>query len=114
MSLARAITALTPDREIETGLRDVLRFLTEHENQWFESGRLASVTSLSGPRLDTVLGGLARSFVLDFHDDPPCYRYHPDTLLDIEVSRFLRRTDSRDGMMRGNLERFRSRYGGSG
>jgi hypothetical protein len=49
--------------------------------------------------------------VLDCSGDPPRYCYHPDTVNDLEVSRYLRSRSTHDSRMQGSVDRFRNRFG---
>lgn len=111
MSLKSALDTLPCDWRTEAGLRDVLYFFAGHDDEWETVERVTSVTALDSHLVERLLAALLSGFVLDFHDDPPSYRYHPDRPLDIEVRRFLRRADTHAGLLQANVERFRTRYG---
>lgn len=76
-----------------------------------DAPRVARVTGVSLSMVERVLDVLAGGVVLDCSGDPPRYRYHPDVVNDLEVSRFLRSRNAQDSRAQGSVDRFRSRYG---
>jgi hypothetical protein len=111
VSLKRALESLPTDRATEAGLMGLLTFFAGHGGAWEPLERVASVTALDRRLVDELLGSLVEGFVLDFHDDPPRYRYTPDRALEFEVRAFVRRARSHAELLQGNVERFRTRYG---
>ena len=110
MSLKRAVERLCCDRETERVLRELVALFRRHPGEWVEPGKAATAVGLPPERVEPVLKVLSETFVLDFSDAPPRYRYDGDRLTEIEMDRFLRRMDNSAGSMQANVERFRQRY----
>jgi len=56
-----------------------------------------------------ILCVLAGSYVLSADSDR--YRYHRDTIVDMEIERFLRRAETHNEFVQANVAKFRERYG---
>ncbi len=111
MSLRVALERLPHDRESEVLLRNLLAVLRHHADEWLEPREIAPILHSTADSVGSILEVLSECFVLDFDDGPPRYVYRIDRMLEIEIDRFVRGSDSRSGMLQNNVERFRQRYG---
>lgn len=111
MSLRAALERLPHDRESEVLLRNLLTVLRRHAGEWLQPSEIAPILDSTTDSIGSILEVLGESFVLDFDDGPPRYVYRKDRMLEIEIERFMRGADSRNGMLQNNVERFRQRYG---
>lgn len=111
MSLRSALEHLPQDRESQAVVRHVLAMFRRHPNEWIESRRVATVSGAPEEAVRSALSVLAEFFVLDFDDAPPRYRYRADSLLELELDRFERKTENHSGVLQNNVEKFRQRYG---
>lgn len=112
MSLRRALGSLPDDRQTVATVREVVSYLHEHPSQPIVAARVARVTGLPEPRVSTVLQALADAYVIDCDGDPrscPCL-FRPDTVLTLEVERFLRAAGDSNAKLQRGVDRFRSRY----
>ncbi|MDH4139708.1 MAG: hypothetical protein OEV43_03970 [Coriobacteriia bacterium] len=111
MSLKRALESLPADRETSSTVRDILTMFRRHPDAWMSCRHVANIVDRSVETSRGILAVLAESGVLDFDSAESKYRYEQDTLLNIEIDRFVRRVDSHAGAVQSNVERFRQRYG---
>jgi hypothetical protein len=110
VSLRNALAALSDDRATRGAVTEVLAYLTGAPHE-ADAPRVARATGLSLPTAQRVLDVLAGGVVLDCSGDPPLYRYHADTVNDIEVSRFLRSRSAYGSRVQVSVDRFRNHYG---
>lgn len=113
MGLKRALDSLPGDRDVCGAVHEVLAYLRDHIGSPVMTSRVARVTGLSEVRVAMVMTALAKGFVIDCDGDPalgPC-TYEPDTVLSLEVERFLRCADSDASKLQQRVDRFRCRYG---
>ena len=110
MSLRSALAALSDDRATRVAVGDVLAYISRTPTD-FDAFRVARVTGLSLSSVQRILDVLAGGVVLDCSGDPPRYRYHADTVNDLEVSRFLRSRSTHDSQVQVRVDRFRNRFG---
>lgn len=111
MSLRSALARLPHDRDGEALVRELLKLLRRHPNEWLNPARIANSLDACHETVFSMLEVLADTFVLDFDDGPPRYRYRADKLTELEIDRYVRRADSHSGMLQSNVEKFRRRYG---
>lgn len=111
MSLRNALAALSDDRATHVAVGEILSYFKNHSEE-ADAAQIARITGTTKAAADRILGVLAEGLVLDCLGDPPRYRYHPDTVNDLEVSRYLRRRSSHDSKIQGSVDRFRSQFGG--
>ncbi len=110
VSLRNALAALSDDRGTQVALGEVLSFFSRNHDP-ADAARVARATGLSPHTTERILRVLADAGVLDCSGDPPCYRYHSDTITDLEVSRYLRTRSAHDSKVQGSVDRFRSHFG---
>ncbi len=111
MSLRRALEGIRSDRETVTTLREVLAMIRHHSGEPLLPADIARAVGRDAEIVAPLLEVLAAAFVLDFDSASGRYIYSQDTLLDVEIDRYVRRTDEFSGRAQNNLERFRRRYG---
>ena len=110
VSLRNALAVLPDDRATRVAVTEVLAYVRGTTAD-VDAPRVARVTGLSLPTVEHLLDVLAGGVVLDCSGDPPRYRYHADTVNDLEVSRFLRSRSTHDSRVQGSVDRFRNRFG---
>ena len=110
MSLRRALEELPNDKVVESVAREILSLFQRQEGVWLSYSDVATRVSDSHP-VAIVLKILVDSFVLDFHDEPASYMYRRDPLVDLEVSRYMRRAAHDDRRVQTNVAKYRRRYG---
>lgn len=113
MGLRRALASLPDDRATVTAAREVAAFLDMHPGEPFIAERIMRSTGVSAERITPVLSAFAAAFVIDCDGDPrrdECV-YHPDSVLEIEVRRFLRGADGATHRLQGGVDRYRDRFG---
>lgn len=110
VSLRNALAALPDDRATRVAVGEVLAYLSGTPQE-VDAFRVSHVTGVKLSMVEYVLDVLAGGVVLDCSGDPPHYRYHADTVNDLEVSRFLRSRSTADSRVQGSVDRFRSSFG---
>jgi len=110
VSLRNALAALPDDRATRVAVTEVLAYVRRATAE-VDAPRVARVTGIGLSTVERVLDVLAGGVVLDCSGDPPRYRYHADTVNDLEVSRFLRSRSTQDSRVQGSVDRFRNRFG---
>jgi hypothetical protein len=109
MSLDRALHALPCDRATENTVREVLQYMSRHAAEWVPTSEVARRVEKPEPSVAVILSKLADGYVLDSDGDR--YRYDTDPLVDLDVKRFLRKTDVHTQLAQNNLAMFRDRFG---
>ncbi len=111
MGLAAAMSLIGDDRSTTSTMRDVLSGLTAAPGRWFTEAEIMRRSLYDRDAVAAVLQALVAGRVLDFEPASSSYRYNQDTVLDLEVRRFLRHADGNERAVRTNVDRFRQRYG---
>lgn len=113
MSLRRALSALPDDRDTVTATREVIAFFDRHRSAGLDARRVSQATGLSSHTVGIVLAALADAIVIDCDGDPRTAEcsYAPDSVLEIEVRRFLKTAAEVESVRRHQVGRFRNRYG---
>lgn len=113
MGLRTTLALLPDDRATDSAVREVIAFFRAHAHEPVEASRVARATGLSSQRVDPVIGALVKGRVLDCDGDPLMEpsRFDPDTMLAMEVRRFLRDRDSASTRAHAGVDRFRGRQG---
>ncbi len=111
MGLSTAMNLLGDDRQTKSSTREVLGVMTDTSGRWFTPREIEQRTLLDHETVSCVLQALAMGRVLDFEPASGSYRYQQDTVLDLEVRRFVRHVDDYERAHRTNVDRFRQRYG---
>jgi hypothetical protein len=109
MSLDRALRGILGDRATESTVREALQVLERHPDEWVSAHDVATRIDRPEPAVTVILSKLADGFVLLAEDDR--YRIIRDPVVDLDVKRFLRRTEVHTQLAQDNLARFRDRYG---
>ncbi len=114
MSLRKAIESLPDDRATVLATRQVIAFFNAHPNEWANSARIARATGVDETHVAVVLQVMAEQFVLDCggSNGREC-RYAPDSLLAIEVRRYLQSSAVSGARLQRDVDRFRGRFGGT-
>jgi DNA-binding transcriptional ArsR family regulator len=113
LSLRRAQKALPDDREAHHALREVLSFLSAHVGESVDADRVGRATGLSAPRVTPVLKALSEASVIDCDGDSceGAVVFEPDTVVRLEVRRFLKSGSEPERRLQRGTDRFRDRYG---
>lgn len=110
MSLRSALTKIPDDRASRGRAGDIVELL-RRRGDWMTSPEVAGALAMREQDTSPALTALADGFVLDFHDEPPRYRYRRDPVIDAEVDGFLRRAEGHRNSLQAGIERFRNRVG---
>jgi hypothetical protein len=113
VSLRMTLTLLPDDRATNAAVREVIAFFRAHAHEPVEPSRVARATGLSADRVDPVLQALARGRVIDCDGDPLAEpsSFDPDTMLAMEVRRFLGSSDRASSRIQAGVDRYRGRQG---
>jgi hypothetical protein len=109
MSLERALHGLVDGRAAETTVREVLQLLALHPDEWLAANDVARRIERPEPTVAVILSKLAAGFVLV--EDGSRYRIDRDPVVDLDVKRFLRRSEVHSQLAQDNLAKFRDRFG---
>ena len=110
----RTTLALLPDdRATDAAVREVIEFFRAHAHEPVELPRVIRATGLPAERVEPVLTALAKGRVIDCDGDPLMKpsSFDPDTMLALEVRRFLGAGDSATSRMSASVNRYRGRHG---
>jgi hypothetical protein len=108
MGLDRALHKLPGDRATEGVVREVLQLVSSHAGEWLSAHDVSCRLARPEPSVAVILSRLADGYVL--HSDEDRYRYDRDPVVDLDVKRFLRRSEVHTQLASDNLARFRDRY----
>jgi hypothetical protein len=111
MGLDRVLHQLPDDRATENVVREVLQLMSHHPGEWLRASDISRQLEHSEGRITVILSKLADGFVLLADGDR--FRYDHDPLTDLDVSRFLTKSEAHTRFVQDNLARFRGRYGHS-
>jgi len=113
MSLRKALVLLPDDRGTAHALHEVLAFFNSHVDERIDAERVMHATGMPPARVEPILEVLAKTFVIDCDGDPRLKQcvFHPDSVLALEVSRYLRLGDHSSARLQSKVDRFRGRYG---
>ena len=109
MTIRSAMERLSGDRATENTVRDVLELLRINPDRTLTATDVARRLERPENTVDLILSELARAFVLK--KDGSSYRYDNDPVNNLDVDRFMRRTDSHNAFVQSNVAKFRDRYG---
>jgi hypothetical protein len=109
MGLDRALHGLPDDRATENTVREVLQLMSRNSGQWLCTADVSRRVEAPEPRIAMILSKLADGFVL--LGDGDRYRYVHDPVVDLDVKRFVTRSEVHSNLAQNNLARFRDRYG---
>lgn len=113
MSLRTSLALLPDDRTTDATVREVIAFFRAHPHEPVEASRVARATGMPEERILPVLQAMARGRVIDCDGDPllrPC-SFDPDTMLALEIRRYLRASDGASSRMQAGVDRYRGRQG---
>ena len=113
MSLRTSLALLPDDRSTDATVREVIAFFRAHPHESVEVTRISRATGMPTERVDPVLRALASGRVIDCDGDPmirPC-SFDPDTMLALEIKRFLRTGGSASSRMHAGVDKYRGRQG---
>jgi DNA-binding GntR family transcriptional regulator len=110
MGLDRALSELPCDRGTENAVRDVLKLMTAQSGHRFTAREIAGRLSRSEDPIKVILSTLAAGHVLEAEGN--AYAYERDPALELDVKRFMQRSEVHNQLAQDNLARFRDRYGG--
>lgn len=111
MTLKQALSTLPDDRGTKSAVRAVLTVLEAHRGDEMGCAALARLTGLSTATVGPVVEALAHGGVVDCaHESEGCV-YDPGTLVELEVSRFLRSAGTHSAKLQDSVSKFRDRYG---
>lgn len=97
------------DRAAENTVRDMLDVLTRHRSEWLAPADIARLVERPESTVTAILSKLSAAFVVNV--DSGRFRLDPDPVVDLDIKRFLRRSDVHTQLAQNNLERFRNRFG---
>ncbi len=113
MSLRTALAALPDDRSTVHAAREIIACFAMHVGEPLPATRISRSTGLDISRVVPVLGALADCVVIDCDGDPSLgsCTFEPDTVLRLEVERYLRSGGADAARRESTLGKFRSRLG---
>ena len=113
MSLRTALASLPDDRATAHAVYEVLACFATHSDEPMTVARVSRATCLDLDRVVPVFEALAAARVVDCDGDPgsAACLFHPDTVLSLEISRYLRSGSPGSNRMQTNLGKYRSRLG---
>lgn len=111
MSLRTAIESLPDDRDTAVAVREIVRYFSAHEGEPIGLLRIERVLGLKHEQVGTVVSALTRHFVIDC-DGPDSCVFSPDSVVELEVARFLRTNIAPTTHLQRGVDRFRGRFGG--
>lgn len=109
MGLDRALHALPDDRGTENTVREVLQLMSRHPGEWLRSADVSRSVAQPEHRVAVILSTLVDGSVLRSEGDR--FRYDRDSLVDMDIRRFLNRAETHNRLAQNNLAQFRDRYG---
>jgi DNA-binding IclR family transcriptional regulator len=109
MGLDRALHALPDDRGTENTVREVLQLMSRHAGEWMRVTDVSRTLEHPESRITAILSTLAEGYVLLADGDR--FRYERDPLVDLDIKRFLARSEAHNRFAQDNLARFRDRRG---
>jgi len=108
MGLDRALRGLVDDRAAEHVVREVLQIMSLHPGEWLPASDVARRVEQPEHQVSVILSKLADGYVLSA--EGPRFRYDRDPVADMEIKRFLNKSDIHSRLAQNNLARFRDRY----
>lgn len=109
MSLDRALQGVLGDRAAEQTVREILGVLTRHRTEWLAPDEIARVVERPEVVVTSILSKLSVAFVV--RTESGRYRLDPDPVVELDIKRFLQRSDAHSQLAQNNLARFRDRFG---
>jgi hypothetical protein len=109
MSLRKALDRLTTDRATENVVREVIDLLRVRGGEYLAATDVARRLGRPETLVAVVLLELGDAFVL--RHEGLRYAYVPDAFVELEVDRFVRRTETHNAFVQTNVAKYRDRYG---
>lgn len=109
MSLDRALQGMLGDRATENTVREVLDVLIRHRSEWLGAAEISRLVERPEPTVASILSKLTTAFVV--RTESGRYRLDSDPVVEMDIKRFLRRSDVHSQLAQNNLARFRDRFG---
>ncbi len=109
MGLDRALHALPDDRGTENAVRDVLQLMSRHAGEWMRTTDVSRSVEQPEHRVAVILSTLVDGLVLRSEGDR--FRYDRDSIVDMDIRRFLNRSEAHNRLAQNNLARYRDRFG---
>lgn len=109
MSLRKALDRLPGDLATENAVREVLQLLRIRTGEPLSVAEIARRLERPEGSVAVILLELADAFVL--HRDSLSYSYVCDSVVEMDVDRFMRRAESHSTFVQTNVAKFRDRYG---
>jgi len=113
VSLRTSLALLPDDRATGTAVREVITFFRAHAHEPVSPARVSRATGLAPERVEPVLEALAKGLVIDCDGDPlkEPSSFDPDTMLALEIRRYLRVGDNAHSRVNAGVIRYRGRQG---
>ena len=113
MSLRTALASLPDDRTTATAVREVVAFYAAHEHTPLDPNRVSRATSISPDRVVYVVKALCSAGVLHCDGNPDLRgtTFDPDSVLSMEVDRFLRTGGASNARLQAGVGRYMNRFG---
>jgi hypothetical protein len=107
--MRKALEHLPGDRATEHLVREVVQLLRIHTGESLSAAEVAARLERPESTVAVVLLELADAFVLC--RDGLCYSYERDPVVELDLDRFMARTESHNAFVQTNVAKFRDRYG---
>jgi hypothetical protein len=113
VSLRTALASLPDDRATASAVREVVSYAAAHRRQAFPAERIVKATGMTHDRIDPVLRALCDCGVLHCDGDPCLHdmRFDPDSVLELEIARFLRASGTPEARLQASVGKYRNRLG---
>lgn len=113
MSLRTALASLPDDRRTASAVREVVAFYAAHEHTPLDPHRISRATAISSERVVSVVQALCSAGVLHCDGDPHLKgsTFDPDSVLSMEVDRFLRSGGAPNARLQAGVGRYLNRLG---
>jgi hypothetical protein len=109
LSLRRALDRLHADRATENTVREVLQLMRVHSGQPISPAEVARRLERPEASVAVILLELADAYVL--RREGRSYTYLSDPVIEMDVERFVRRSEGISALVQTNVAKFRDRYG---
>jgi hypothetical protein len=109
LSLRRALDRLHVDRATEHAVREVLQLMRVRAGESLSAAEVARRLERSEPLVSVIRLELADAFVLQ--RDGVNYSYSSDPVVEMDVERFVRRSEGNSAVVQTSVAKFRDRYG---
>jgi predicted transcriptional regulator len=109
MSLRRALDRLHADRATENMVREVLQLMRVHSGQPLSATEVARRLERPEASVAVILLELADAYVV--RREGRSYCYMSDPVIEMDVERFVRRSEGISALVQTNVAKFRDRYG---